>query len=131
MNKKTLLIISLIIIILVSIITNIYIISKDNKDKTENTKPQFLQEITYKGLKISNASIETGNDLSEYKSMVTNISDNTIKIDKLYIIFYNNDQENKILALSNIELSQNENTVIDIVSEDDLNKITDIKFVLE
>lgn len=131
MNKKTLLIISLIIIILVSIITNIYIISKDNKDTPENTKPQFLQEITYKGLKISNASIETGNDLSEYKSMVTNISDNTIKIDKLYIIFYNNDQENKILALSNIELSQNENTVIDIVSEDDLNKITDIKFVLE
>lgn len=131
MNKKTLLIISLIIIILVSIITNIYIILKDNKDTPENTKPQFLQEITYKGLKISNASIETGNDLSEYKSMVTNISDNTIKIDKLYIIFYNNDQENKILALSNIELSQNENTVIDIVSEDDLNKITDIKFVLE
>lgn len=131
MNKKRLLIISLIIIIVVSIITNIYILTKDNNNDNTDSKPKYLQEMTYQGLKITNASIEQGDDLSSYKSLVSNSTTDTIEIDKLYIIFYIKEEETKLLALSNIKLQPNESTVIEILTEDDLNQLTDISFVLE
>lgn len=131
MKKKILLIISLSFIILVSIVTNIYIISKDNKKENNNERPKYLQDKTYEQIKITNASIEVGDELSSYKAIVTNISNTSISIDKLYIKFYIDKEETKILALSNIELPQNENTIIDIVSEEDLSKITDIDYELE
>lgn len=131
MNKKRLLIISLIVIIVVSIITNIYILTKDNNDDNMDLRPKYLQEMTYQGLKITNASIEQGDDLSSYKSLVSNSTTDTIEIDKLYVIFYTSDEETKLLALSNVILQPNESTVIEILTEDDLNQLTDISFVLE
>lgn len=127
--KKKILIVGLFIIIIICVIVNIYILSHNGHDK--DSGDDVLKDIVYSGMKITNANITSNDDLSFYKSVLTNVSDDTIAIDKLYIIFYENEKKMKLLALSNTELSPNENTIIDIVSEDNLKNITNIEFLLE
>lgn len=126
--KKKILIVSLFIIIIVCIITNIYIISH-SKDNIVDV--DVFSDIVYSGMKISNMSVSFNGSLSSYKAILTNISDESIDIDELFVIFYENEKEMKILALSDVKLLSNESTVIDIISEDNLESVTNIDFWLE
>lgn len=137
-NKKILLIICLVIIVLVLIITNIYI--QPNKPKEnqfniegiENVKnEEILKDTAIEELAITNISLLTRDGISTYKAIVTNTNTDKVNIDKLYVIFKEESQENKILALSNINLGPNSSTNITITSESDLSKITSIQYVIE
>lgn len=138
MKNKVLVIICLIIIIVASIITNIYILS--NKEETENTEnngiktvenKELLEDTKIENLDLTNISIITRDNISTYNAKITNNTSNEIIIDKLYVIFYENEIENKILASSNLKLEPNTNKTINIISETDLTKITKIEYVIE
>lgn len=138
MKNKKILIICLIIIILISIITNIYILSnkpvKDEPTIEGINKPEnkeILKDVSVEGLKITNISLLTRNGISSYKAEVTNITNSKIDINKLYIIFHEEEKENKTLALYNISIEPNEKAHINITSEKDLSKTTKITYTIE
>lgn len=137
-KKKIILIICLIVIILASIITNIYFL-KDNKETNELTidgitttqNKEILKDTKVDKLDITNISLLNKNGTSVFKAKVSNNTNEDIKIKRLYIIFYENEKENKMPGLINVIIKANSNTFINISSPNDLTKSTDIKYVLE
>lgn len=60
---------------------------------------------------ITNISLLTRDGISTYKAEVTNTTKEDLNIDKLYVIFYENDIENKVLALSNVNIKSGEKLI--------------------
>jgi len=137
-KKKIILIICLIVIILASIITNIYLLKNNKEDNelkidgiTTTQNEEILKDTKVDKLDITNVSLLNKDGTSIYKAKVSNNTNEDIKIEKLYVIFYENKTEKKIIGLINITIKANSNTFINISSPDDLTKSTDIKYVLE
>ena len=137
-KKKIILIICLIVIILASIITNIYFLKNNKEDNelkidgiTTTQNEEILKDTKVDKLDITNVSLLNKDGTSIYKAKVSNNTNEDIKIEKLYVIFYENKTEKKIPALINVVIKANSNTFINISSPDDLTKSTDIKYVLE
>ena len=137
-KKKIILIICLIVIILASIITNIYFL-KDNKETnklkidgiTTTENKEILKDTKVNQLDITNISLLNNNNTSVFKAKVSNNTNEDIEIKKLYIVFYENEKEKKIPGLINVIIKSGDSTFINISSSTDLTKSTDIKYVLE
>lgn len=137
-NKKKILIVCLVIVIIASIITNIYILSNKPEENTFKIdgidtldNQDILKDATIEGLKITNISLITREGISTYKATITNTTDKEIDINQLYVTFYEDKKENKILALMNTNLEPNASTNISITSESDLSGTTNIKYAIE
>lgn len=137
-KKKIVVIISLIVIIVASIITNIYILSNKKQDEefkidgiTSVKNKDILKDSTVSNLDITDITLFNKNGTSVYRAKIENNTNEDINIVKLYVIFYENEVENKKLALSDAVIKANGKTYINISSKDDLTKSTDIKYVLE
>ena len=138
MDKKKVLLIVSTIVILASVVASIYIIStkkEEPEDLIEGINlpenKDILKDATIENLKITNVSLLTRDGISSYKAEVVNNTNNDIEIDSLYVVFHENEQENKILALKNTKITANNKTYIDITSESDLSKVTKIEYTLE
>lgn len=139
MKNKKILIACLVVIILASVITIIYMLT-NNKEETPNSKIEdfetvqndsILNDATVENLKITNVSLLTRDGISSFKAQVLNETSESINIDKLYVVFYENETENKILVLSGITIPANDKTYINMTSETDLSKTTKIEYILE
>ena len=139
MKNKKILIACLVVIILASVITIIYMLT-NNKEETPDSKIEdfetvqndsILNDATVENLKITNVSLLTRDSISSFKAQVLNETSESINIDKLYVVFYENETENKILVLSDITIPANDKTYINMTSETDLSKTTKIEYVLE
>jgi len=137
-KKKIIVIVSLIAIIVASVITNIYILS--NQDKEDEFKidgitgvenKDILKDSKVGNLDITDITLFNNNGTSVYKAKISNNTNEDISIDKLYVVFYENKTENKKTALLNAMIKANGETYINISSKEDLTKSTDIKYVLE
>ena len=120
MKNKKILIACLVVIILASVITIIYMLT-NNKEETPNSKIEdfetvqndsILNDATVENLKITNVSLLTRDGISSFKAQVLNETSESINIDKLYVVFYENETENKILVLSGITIPANDKTYI-------------------
>lgn len=140
MKSKKILIVCLFIIIFAGIITNIYILSNREKNNTNEfidedistiENQDVLKDVMIGNLKITNGSLLIRDGISTYQAVVTNNTQNDIKINKLYVEFSNDTTSEKILALSNANIKANESTNIKIVTETDLTKVTKIKYIEE
>jgi len=139
MKNKKILIACLVVIILASVITIIYMLT-NNKEETPDSKIEdfetvqndgILNDATVENLKITNVSLLTRDSISSFKAQVLNETSESINIDKLYVVFYENETENKILVLSDITIPANDKTYINMTSETDLSKTTKIEYILE
>ena len=137
-KKKIIVIVSLIAIIAASIITNIYILSNQEKDNefkidgiTSTENKDILKDTKVGNLDITNITLFNNNGTSVYKAKISNNTNKDININKLYVVFSENEKENKKLALSNGMIKANGEAYINISSPEDLTKSTDIKYVLE
>ena len=137
-KKRIIVIVSLIAIIVASIITNIYILSNQDKDDefkidgiTSTENKDILKDSKVGNLDITDITLFNKNGTSVYKAKISNNTNEDINIDKLYIIFHENETENKKLALSSAMIKANSSTFINISSVQDLTKSTDIKYILE
>ena len=107
-KKKIIVIVSLIAIIAASIITNIYILSNQEKDNefkidgiTSTENKDILKDTKVGNLDITNITLFNNNGTSVYKAKISNNTNKDININKLYVVFSENEKENKKLALSN------------------------------
>ena len=139
MKNQKILIIGSVAVILISIIVIIYMVT--NKEEKipdyliEGIKPienqDILKDTTVDNLKIMNASLLTRDEISTFKAILSNETNEEIKINKLYVIFYNEVESNKNLVLQNAIVAPNDNIYINLTSEIDLSKTTKIEYVLE
>ena len=138
MKNKKLMVIGSIFIILLSIIAIIFILTNneeeeefkiDGIDLVENK--EVLKDTTVKELKITDASLYIIEGRTKYSATITNTKDTEINITNLYVTFHVGDIENKILALSDVTLKADEDTIINITSENDYSKITKITYSIE
>ena len=138
MDKKKILLIGSIIVIIVSVIASILLVMKkepvnefkiDGIDLPQNK--EILKDTTIKELDITNVSLLIREGISSYSAKITNNTNKEIKIDNIYVTFIENEKENKILALKNRTLKPEEYTYIKITSESDLSKTTKIEYTLE
>ena len=136
MDKKKLLVI--IAIITIAIAIGVIIINKDNKEEDFKidgidlpTNKEILKDANVDNLKITNISLLTRDGISTYKATILNNTENDIKINILYIIFYENEIEHKAVALYDTEIQTKGEKYINITSDKDLSNITKIEYVLE
>lgn len=136
-NQKVLIAVS-IIIILVSITTGIYLILNP-KDKPEfkiegidtAENKEILKDTTVEELKITDISLLTREGISTFQAKITNPTNKEVNINTLYVIFYEEQKENKVPVLQNIKLVANDSTYINITSDTDLSKTTKIEYSIE
>lgn len=139
MDKKKILIGCFALIILASIGASIYIVSKDEKKESEfqidgmdlPENKEILQDSTVGDLKVTDVSIIFRDDMSNFKALVTNDTAKDIYVDKLYVVFYEGNQESRTMLLYDITIPSSTGTHVDITSEKDLTKVTKIEYVLE
>ena len=136
--KNKIIIIVLVVIILGAVGVNIYILT--NKDNTVNNhiegldiikNEDLVKDTKVENLDITDIKIVTKDNMSTYKAVITNNTKSEISIDKLYVVFYQNKIDNKILATADLTLKPGENREISILSEEELNKSTKIEYVVE
>lgn len=139
MKNKKVLVIGSIVIILVCVAAVIYLLVTSN-DKPQNTgieginlaeNKEILEDKTINNFKITNVSLLTRDGISSYKAWVVNESNTDVKINKLYVIFQENETETKLLALNNATINANGKTYITVTSDRDLTKTTKIEYILE
>lgn len=137
MDKKKILIVVLGVVILVSIIAAILIITNNEEDTKYGIEgialpknKEILKEKTVENLKITDISLLTREGISTYKAKVENNTNKDIEIDFLYVIFYEEKQENKIIALQDSTIEAESQTYINISSETDLSKTSNVKYEL-
>lgn len=137
MDKKKILIVVLGVVILVSIIAAILIITNNEEDTKYGIEgielpknKEILKEKTVENLKITDISLLTREGISTYKAKVENNTNKDIEIDFLYVIFYEEKQENKIIALQDSTIEAESQTYINISSETDLSKTNNVKYEL-
>lgn len=139
MDKKKLIMIGSVTAIIVSVVAIIFLVTKkdteseykiDGIDLPEN-KEILKDQTIADDIEITNISLLTRDGISSYKATIKNTSDKDIKIKTLYVIFYENDIENKTLALYDTNLVSQKEQYISIKSETDLSNTTKIEYVLE
>lgn len=137
-NKKKLILIGSIVVILVSITSIIYMLTRKEEEPTYTIdgidlveKKDILNDRVVSNLDITNVSLLTRNGISSYKATISNNTDEDITISNLYVVFYQEEEKIKMLALSDTIIKVNNMTYIGITSETDLSKTTKIEYVLE
>ena len=137
MNKKKLLAIGSITVIITSIITIVIMITQNKEEEftiegiSLPKNKEILKENSIENLKITDISLLTRDGISTYTATISNNTEEDIKIKTLYVIFYEKEQEYKAIALYDTKIQATKEKYIDITSEKDLSNITKIDYVLE
>ena len=138
MEKKKILIISFVILIVLSIVISVLVLFKKPKEDEFNIEginlpknEEILKEYELNGLKIADVSLLTRDGISTFKADVRNTSGKEINVNKLYVVFYDGNKEIKSVALMNTVIKVDGNVLINIQSDRDLSNVTKIEYVLE
>ena len=129
MDKKKIIFIAGIVLIVILGIVAINIAKKNNKNEViDKLNESILKDTTVEGLKITNQSVITRDGLSTYMANITNETSETKHIDYLYIIFTLNNEEINALALRNVDIGPDSKTPIVINYDRDISKATKINY---
>lgn len=138
MDKKKILVIGSILIILVSIGVSIYlIINKDTEPEYTidgiglPSQKDILKDTKVKNLDITNISIMTRENTSNYTATISNNTDKSIDINQLEIVFYKNNIKYTNIVLYSTTIGAGQEQQINLTTEEDLTNITKIEYVLE
>jgi len=139
MDKRKLLIIGSLILIITSIIVSVFLLVNNEPLEEEFTidgielpkNKSILEDAMVDGLKITNVSLLTRDGMSSFRAQVLNETDNDMELDALTVVFYQEENEIEVIALIDTIISSNGDTYINIESETDLSDVTKIEYVLE
>lgn len=138
MDKKKLLIIGAIIAILLSVAVVIYAKNKKEPEPAITidginlpTNKEILNDAKVYNLNITNVSLITRDGISTFKATIKNETEREATIKKLYVVFYEGENENKILGLFDTKISSGNEVSFDITSETDLTNTTKIEYIIE
>ena len=135
MNKKKIILIGSIVLIIASLLVSVLLIVNQPKEEDFQIEGidlpnnmNVLEDKIIGEIKISNVSLLTREGISTYKAMVVN--EGSSDIDKvLNIVFYIDEEEIKIS--NDISLTAGSSMYLNIESEVNLTNVTKIEYVLE
>lgn len=139
MDKRKLLIVGSVILIIASVVVSIFLLVNNEPAEEDFTidgielpkNESVLEDAVVDNLKITNVSLLTRDGMSTFKAQVLNETDNSIDIDTLIVVFYQDETETEVVALKDVTISSMSDTYINIEAEIDLSNVTKIEYVLE
>jgi len=140
MDKKKLVLIGSIIVIIVCVGLSILLLTKEEKEPNSpnnsieglNTvSKDLLKDTKLEKLTIKNQSVFGFGSSTKILATIENTSDVEFYIDRLYITFEVDGKLIKILLFEDTTISPKEEKEINMISDRDLTKATSIKYVIE
>lgn len=136
-KNKIILVVS-ILVILASIITSIFLLTKKDPEEPPVIEginlprnKDVLKDNKVNELDITNVSLITRDGISTYKATISNNTNKDITINNLYVNFHHDNDETKTLTLKETTLKSNNSTYINITSETDLSNTTKIEYIVK
>lgn len=140
MDKKKILVIVSILIIVASVAVSVFLIVKD-KPKGEDEfiiegidlpkNRDILKDVSVDGLKITDVSLLTRDGMSTFKAHVINETSEEVDIERLTVIFHNGDTKIDVIALMETKIDVSGDRYINIEADTDLSEVTKIEYVLK
>ena len=139
MDKKKIILIGSIIVIISCIVLSILLLTKDKEEPNNegiegiNTiaNKDLLKDVKIERLTIKNQSIIGSEHSSKILATVFNDTNGEVYIDRLYVKFNIEEKMHKILLLEKITLSSKEEKDINMLVDIDLTKATSIEYAIE
>ena len=129
-RKRILFIVGIILIIILGIIA--INISKNKKtEEKDNLNENLLKDTTVENLTITNQTVNAKEGSSNYIAIFTNNSNVNYQINKLYVIFTVDNKEIKALLLYDMTLSPGDSIPVSVTVDEDITKATNVTYRYE
>lgn len=140
MDKKKILVIVSILIIVASVAVSVFLIVKDKPEGEDEfiiegidlpKNRDILKDVSVDGLKITDVSLLTRDGMSTFKAHVINETSEEVDVERLTVIFHNGDTKIDVIALMETKIDVSGDRYINIEADTDLSEVTKIEYVLK
>lgn len=134
MNKKKIMMILSIVVIVVCAGFSVYMLTNKDNDDSDGDKisnidnKEILKDMKYDDMDIVGQLLDTGDDTSKYLARIVNNSGNDKKIDKLYVVFEFDNEELYVLGLFDTVIANDSDKYVDLTIDRDLSKVKKISY---
>lgn len=134
MDKKKIMMILSIIVIVVCAGFSVYMLTNKDNDDSDGDKisnidnKEILKDMKYDDMDIVGQLLDTGDGNSKYLARVVNNSGNDKKIDKLYVVFEFDNEELYVLGLFDTVIANGSDKYVDLTIDRDLSKVKKISY---
>lgn len=134
MDKKKIMMILSIVVIVVCAGFSVYMLTNKDNDDSDGDKisnidnKEILKDMKYDDMNIVGQLLDTGNGNSKYLARIVNNSGNDKKIDKLYVVFEFDNEELYVLGLFDTVIANGSDKYVDLTIDRDLSKVKKISY---
>lgn len=134
MDKKKIMMILSIVVIVVCAGFSVYMLTNKDNDDSDGDKisnidnKEILKDMKYDDMDIVGQLLDTGDGNSRYLARVVNNSGNDKKIDKLYVVFEFDNEELYVLGLFDTVIANGSDKYVDLTIDRDLSKVKKISY---
>lgn len=134
MDKKKIMMILSIIVIVVCAGFSVYMLTNKDNDDSDGDKisnidnKEILKDMKYDDMDIVGQLLDTGDGNSKYLARIVNNSGNDKKIDKLYVVFEFDNEELYVLGLFDTVIANGSDKYVDLTIDRDLSKVKKISY---
>ena len=134
MDKKKIMMILSIVVIVVCVGFSVYMLTNKDNDDSDGDKisnidnKEILKDMKYDDMDIVGQLLDTGDGNSKYLARIVNNSGNDKKIDKLYVVFEFDNEELYVLGLFDTVIANGSDKYVDLTIDRDLSKVKKISY---
>ena len=134
MDKKKIMMILSIVVIVVCVGFSVYMLTNRDNDDSDGDKisnidnKEILKDMKYDDMDIVGQLLDTGDGNSKYLARIVNNSGNDKKIDKLYVVFEFDNEELYVLGLFDTVIANGSDKYVDLTIDRDLSKVKKISY---
>lgn len=134
MDKKKIMMILSIVVIVVCAGFSVYMLTNKDNDDNDGDKisnidnKEILKDMKYDDMDIVGQLLDTGDGNSKYLARIVNNSGNDKKIDKLYVVFEFDNEKLYVLGLFDTVIANGSDKYVDLTIDRDLSKVKKISY---
>lgn len=134
MDKKKVMMILSIVVIVVCVGFSVYMLTNKDNDDSDGDKisnidnKEILKDMKYDDMDIVGQLLDTGDGNSKYLARIVNNSGNDKKIDKLYVVFEFDNEKLYVLGLFDTAIANGSDKYVDLTIDRDLSKVKKISY---
>ena len=134
MDKKKVMMILSIVVIVVCAGFSVYMLTNKDNDDSDGDKisnidnKEILKDMKYDDMDIVGQLLDTGDGNSKYLARIVNNSGNDKKIDKLYVVFEFDNEKLYVLGLFDTAIANGSDKYVDLTIDRDLSKVKKISY---
>ena len=134
MDKKKIMMILSIVVIVVCAGFSVYMLTNKDNDDSDGDKisnidnKEILKDMKYDDMDIVGQLLDTGDGNSKYLARIVNNSGNDKKIDKLYVVFEFDNEKSYVLGLFDTAIANGSDHSVDLTIDRDLSKVKKISY---